>query len=291
MSEAHLAPQTPRAYAAGNQVNSIVVMYAVLERILKECLDLIDLMKKISLPAGILIQAPSGMGKTLLIDMIRRAIAARQVKSEFDRCLLIRLKSAVDLSKMSGQLLLALGYPTVPRANQATWDQMIEIGMDRVRPEVILVDELQHICQGNGTATAKKVTDSLKVIMDQFNVPLIGVGERDIEKLPMINPQFTGRAAANFVLNPFEYGETWRQLIAGYASQMTLVDPSQLNTGVARLLHTASDGNMRNLKKILVYASMHAADKSDRKITLDELAKAHEHTFGQGEGRANPFIK
>ncbi|KQU84550.1 hypothetical protein ASC78_08555 [Variovorax sp. Root318D1] len=148
---------------------------------------------------------------------------------------------------------------------------------------------MQHICEGNKDITARAVTDWLKVRMDAYNVPVIGAGTRTLERLSVINPQFTGRASANFLIAPFQFGEAWLQLLGAFAAAVGTVNLEIINGPMARPLHVATAGNLRALKRLLKYAVMHAAERADRRLNEEDLARGFDDANGHVVGKFHPF--
>lgn len=282
--------KSEEAYKAGLEVKNIVVEYPAFKRAYDSCMSLVDVMGQLKIAAGLLLHAESGMGKTRLLDLVERGIKAASVDSLEKPCLSISLESVVDTHKMAARVMMALGYPMLPsRPNLENMNLMIDKGMARLKPKVLIVDEMQHICEGNRDITARAVTDWLKVRLDMYSLTFIGAGTRSLERLSLINPQFTSRVSANYMLDRFDYGESWRQLLAGFAAQCKSVNLDVLTGPIAKPLHTATRGNMRALKFCLIYASMHAANGPEARLTTNDLAKGYEDANGYVEGRANPL--
>lgn len=275
----------------GEQLLNVIVDHAIFRRIRDAALDMVHSMRVLKNPSGILIQAEAGMGKTLLLDLIRRELLTQTSSHRQDPCIHIALDSAVDTHAMAGSVMLALGYPSRPsRPNLVAMNHMVQIGFEQRRPWALLIDEMQHVCEGNKDITARAVTDWLKVRMDAHNVPVICAGTRVLERLPVINPQFTSRASSSFVLYPFAFDDTWRQLLAGFVQAMKpSVDLSIISTAACRALHSATGGNMRALKRMLMFACMHAASQPEKTVTMESLAVAFEDVKGQVANSSNPF--
>lgn len=282
--------RSPIALAAGQLVLTVVVEHLNFKRILDSCLDVVHTMLSLKLPSGVLIQADSGMGKTLLLQTVKRRLSTPNADGTPSVCLDVRLDSTVDIPKMAGAVMLALGYPMLPsRPNLENMNHLVAKGLARVKPKALMIDEMQHVCEGNKDITARAVTDWLKVRMDEFNLPVICAGTRALERLSVINPQFTGRASTNFLVPPFVYDESWRQLVGAFVVHVSAVDMAILNGPAAKLVHTGCEGNLRQLKRLLVYAVMHAAEQPGKKLGLEDLAKGYDDANGHSPGRANPF--
>lgn len=290
--EKYSGARSPAALAVGQTVLNVIVDHTDFKRVQDGCLDLIHTMASLKMPGGVIVQAESGMGKTLLLQMIKRQLMVADDANQQSRILHIQLDSAVDSHKMAAAMMMALGYPMLPsRPNLENMNHMVSKGLTKLTPRALLIDEMQHVCEGNRDITARAVTDWLKVRMDAFNLPIICAGTRALDRLSVINPQFTSRASANFILTPFEFGDSWRQLLAAFKDAISSVNLEVLNGSVARQIHAATKGNLRALKKLLMYACMHAATRTDMKITVEDLALGYDDANGHSPGRTNPFAK
>lgn len=285
-------PRPMEVLKVGEQLLNVVVEHEIFHRIRSAALDLMHSMRVVRCPGGILVQAESGMGKSLLLELIQRDVQTKAVSERHEACLRIGLDSAVDTRALAESVMLALGYPSLPsRPNLVAMNHLVKVGFEKRKPWALLIDEMQHVCEGNKDITARAVTDWLKVRMDAFNTPVIGAGTHVLERLPVINPQFTSRASANFVIYPFAFDDAWRQLLAAFTQAMSAsVDLSEINKAGCRPLHVATGGNIRALKKVLAYACMHAATQERRVVTMDSLALALVEAKGQIAEQANPFV-
>jgi hypothetical protein len=280
------------ALVAGQQVVDTVVEHEEFTQICDVCVDMVETMRALKMPSGVLIQAEPGMGKTLLLQTIKRKLSVATGNERPPVCLHIGLDSAVDTPKIAALVMLKLGYPMLPsRPNLENINRLVAIGLERIKPKALLIDETQHTCEGNRDITALAVTDWLKVRMDEFNLPIICAGTRKLERLQVINPQFTSRASTSLVLTPFELGGAWRQLLGAFSAAVVVVNLDILVGPIGKKVHQATQGNFRKLKKLLTFASMYAADRPDKKVNLNDLALAYQDATGQAHGRSNPFVE
>ena len=70
MLDHNVRPRSHKAIAAGKQVLDVVVEHAEFKHVLDTALDLIETMRSLRVPSGLLLQAEPGMGKTLLLELI-----------------------------------------------------------------------------------------------------------------------------------------------------------------------------------------------------------------------------
>lgn len=291
MKFSDVEPLTDMQIKASQEVNSIVIQHEALTKIVDDAIEMALMMQAVKIPAGILIQAESGMGKSLLLRLIREEVDQRLNKTfNQNKALKIELDSAVDVIRMAGFFTRALGYPMLPsKGRLETMNGMIANALERIQPVIATIDETQHICEGNRQITARSVTDWLKVRMDAHNFAVICAGTDGLEKLCEINPQFTSRASSNYVLEPFSLDQQWLSVLHGYVQNVSTVNLGVIAVGAVRKLHLATKGNMRSLKRILIYAAVTAVANQDRTLQMKDLELAFDRHAGLSGNQSNPF--
>lgn len=219
-----------------NEILDVVVPYPDFENSLQGTLKVVQWMREVRMPGGVLLLADSGMGKTLFLQILKRSSATDASPLKSSRPVLeIGLDSAADVHQVASKLMLALGYPALPmRATLANMTAMIDTAIERLSPVAIFIDEGQHVCEGNRENTARTLTDWLKVRVDKHNLPVIMVGTRTLEGISEINPQFVSRVSLHYFLNPFSFGDIWRQVLGAIAATVKSADLSSLSARVCR---------------------------------------------------------
>lgn len=286
------ADTSANGVAVARQVLDAVVQFPDFQRIQQSAISEINLMSEIRMPSGVIVLAEPGMGKTLLLELIRRSLTQMDnVLQKARPVLSVSLDSAVDTHKLAAKLLFALGYPMLPsRPNLENMTHMVDSGIDRLKPKALLVDECQHMCEGNRDITARAVTDWLKVRMDRHNLPFVGAGTNTFERIGDINPQFTSRSSAKYTINTFQMGDAWGQLIHAFVNVVGKVDLKILKSdGVLKATYAATGGNLRSLKKMLVFACIAAAEKPQAVLTREDLESGFDRAFGLASRQVNPF--
>jgi Bacterial TniB protein len=291
MNLSDYAPPNDLQIKAMQEVQKTVVQHDAMSKILDDVVAMATMMQSIRSPSGILIQAEPGMGKTLILQLIRDEVNQR-IKRGFgeQKTLSVNLDAAVDAVRMAGFFAHALGYTALPTSTRLErMNNMIETAMLRLEPVIATIDETQHICEGNRDITARSVTDWLKVRMDRFNFATICAGTLGLDRLSTINPQFTSRASANYILEPFQCDQSWLRLLDGFANSVKTVNMGLISQGAAKMLHTASKGNMRSLKRILTYAAESAALDPGQQMRMKDLMYAYNRHGGTAAYHSNPF--
>ncbi|OGQ60217.1 MAG: hypothetical protein A3J24_09890 [Deltaproteobacteria bacterium RIFCSPLOWO2_02_FULL_53_8] len=283
---------SPKGVAVARQILDLVVQYPDFERIQNASVASTNLMLQLKMSTGILVLAEPGMGKTLLLELIQRNLTRKDnVLEKASPVLTVSLDSAVDTHKIAAKAMMALGYPMLPsRPNLESMTLMVDRAIERLGPKVLLIDESQHMCEGNRDITARAVTDWLKVRMDKHNLPVVCAGTPTFERICDINEQFVSRASTKYVLNPFAFGDGWVQLMQAVKVGISLIEAGLLETPwCLKMLHAVTHGNLRRLKKLLIYASIECADRENPILTRDDLRRGFDRAFGFKEGPENPF--
>ena len=131
MLDHNVRPRSHTAIAAGKQVLDVVVEHADFKHVLDTALDLIETMRSLRLPSGLLLQAEPGMGKTLLLELISRRLSKAAADQSRGICLHIQLDSAVDTHRLAALVAQALGFPRLPtRQSLDSLNHMVAAGME-----------------------------------------------------------------------------------------------------------------------------------------------------------------
>ena len=291
MNLSDYVPPNELQIKAMQEVQRTVVQHEAMTKIIDDVVAMATMMQSVRSPSGILIQAEPGMGKTLILQLVRDEVNQR-LKQGFgeQKTLSINLDAAVDVVRMAGLFAQALGYSALPTSTRLErMNNMIEAAMTRLEPVVATVDETQHICEGNRDITARSVTDWVKVRMDRFNFATVCAGTVGLDRLCTINPQFTSRASANYILEPFHCDQAWLSLLDGFAKSIETVNMRLISQGAAKKLHAACKGNMRSLKRILTYAAESASLNPAQQLQMKDLEYAYNRHAGTAAYHSNPF--
>jgi hypothetical protein len=285
---------SPKAVAVARQVLDVLVQYPAFTRVHDTVVADSNILLQLKMPSGMIVLAESGMGKTLLLDVIAKKLAASTNSLEkASPVLRMSLDCAVDVHSLASKTMMALDYPALPtRPKLEVMTHMVDRAMERLRPKAWLIDECQHMCEGNRDITARAVTDWIKVRMDKHNVPVVCTGTPVFERICDINDQFVSRVSAKYSLNPFVFGDPWVQLMQAIARHISHVKADVLESPwCLKVLHTVTKGNLRSLKRLLVYSVIVSADRPEPVLTRNDLFQGFNRAFGHKEGSDNPFFE
>lgn len=270
-------------FAGAREIKSSIVMHPQFKGVLQSAEDFIETAVHTRTPLGLVLTADAGMGKTAVLDVIAARIRQRApALSPSPPLLRIGFDAVVDPHKLAGQLLEALGYPVTPtRASHEAVTKMIDAALERMQPQVLLIDEAQHVCEGCRDITARAVADWLKIRMDKHSLAVVLAGTKVLNRLRDISPQFASRSPADFTIDTFSWGAAWRQLLAGLVENVKSVDLRVLlEPRIAQKAWKGSDGNLRELKHWLASAACCAQMRSSKEVTLEDMQAGFDRIFG-----------
>lgn len=200
------AKGTEREARAKEVMRNISIAYpkqtAIMERI--EALRLSTLgIRGVPLP-GLRLSQVSQAGKTKTLETyIRNLQSSKDVGDTEDNCrqiVFVGLKRRVTVKMFYQRLLRELGDPHPEQGNLETLVQRAEEFLGRLRVELLIVDEVQHLA--NPRSDSGEVTDELKSFLDQGVVPVVFAGNEDSATFFENNGQLSARLGAPLELNP-----------------------------------------------------------------------------------------
>lgn len=129
--------------------------------------------------------------------------------------------------------------------------------MRACRVQMLIVDEFHTLLTGT-TIKQREVMNTLKGLCNELCIPIVGVGTNEAVKVLHSDPQHASRfdvaTLPGWKLNP-----EFQKLLASFEKVLPLRNASQLHkSGLARLLHSISAGNIGNLHRLLVACAKEA---------------------------------
>ncbi|MFZ6657217.1 TniB family NTP-binding protein [Undibacterium sp. TJN19] len=273
------------------QINAITVMHPQFKAAFDGICNLINQSSASGIPLGASVVAPTGSGKTHLINIIvRRHTQKTDLMETESEVISISAAAAPNMGSMIDRMLQALGHPPglrTTRLQDLRQSVLIQAIKERgVR--VIIIDEFQHLFRGKGKFIASEITDLFKEIMDKTGVPVFVFGTDELGDLHHLDSQFASRIPARFQIRPFGWGDEWQGFIKAFQMQVSTFDISILPS-LAKKLHNATQGSPRTLKYLVIAAIINAMEKKADKVGEEHFSFAFLTTFGTSASLANPF--
>ncbi len=286
-------PYTERALAAGRHMADVVVPHAAFCEALDLIANALDMGNAVGLFAGVRVTAPSGSGKSLLIDCLQRNTINSPYLTEPLSVIRTELKEAPSVSQIQGGLLDNFGYGLTGRGRTTNNNEVHGVLIEAMRAhkvQLVVLDEFQHIFSPTSEKVATHVIDWLKRLMNISHVPVVLVGSKLMDRLEGADRQLTSRIPAVIRLPAFQCDAQWVGFLKAFAKECSEVDLSPIfGRQVALHLFRVTQGVPRELKRLLVQAVIMAVDSDENVITPVRLQAAYAKAYGPDKAAEDPF--
>jgi len=280
-------------------LNSFIVKHPKMTRAIEAIEETKLLSYSAPEPQCLLIMGESGVGKTTLKNIFcDRYPREEKEDGTIVPVLSINIPAPATIGSMVSALLRNLGGPIVS-------SQSIDERTDRLRKlivacgvELIILDEFQHFMEGNKKRISQGVSDWLKNLISETNVPIVLIGLPKSENILLADPQLKRRVTNKVNLETFRLGTSFQKFLKTLEGQLRM--PETLGWAekeMVRKFHNATQGNIAHLMNIVRAAAFEAIKQKADTISEDMLARAYEDritsgsAYGAGGATTNPFGK
>lgn len=233
--------------------------------------------------SGVWLFGEAGSGKTTTLkECERRLNAATDLDSE-QPVLYLPLLPSPTMHSIVRDLLLLLKYPF---SNSRTFAERAAILFEAIRKKrvrAILIDEVQHIVEGNRTANQTEIRDFLKRLIDETNVCLVLSGLGTAKKLRANDEQLASRLPAEVRLR-LKYSEAEGQ---AFVSALLAGAPLRFDQDAAErvvdVIRTQEKTSARLLARVVEEATKAAALTRSPTVTLVHVQHSISFTFLRAE--------
>lgn len=175
---------------------------------------------------------------------------------------------------LANALSRAFGDPLGYRSQSNSAERIIDM-LKRVKAELLILDEFQHLRSKNSPAAYRHVADWLKEVIKQSNVPCIAVGLPDgVRSLTMDSE--LGGIFDEFELKPFALDKTFER----YVEMLLGIENIGLSTCLGKQewltrLHYSTMGRPGFINHVIEWVSDTASLDGADVITLKMMRKAY----------------
>lgn len=285
---------TEKALAVGRDLRDVVIGHSGFQDALNLIANAIEIGNGAGVFTGVRIMAPSGSGKSLLIECLQN----NTINSPFlnDKLSVIRteLKEAPSVSQIQGGLLDNFDYGLTDRGRRTTNNNEVHrVLIEAIRAhrvQLVVLDEFQHVFSPNSDKVATHVIDWLKRLMNITQVPAVLVGTELMDRLGEVDRQLTSRVPTAIRLLPFQCDAKWVGFLKAFAQHCTAADLSLIfEAQIATQLFRITQGVPRELKRLLVQAVVMAVSGDEKTVTRERLYAAYGSVYGPETASENPF--
>lgn len=241
----------------------------------------------------------SGVGKSTLLSNYTRKhpVIEHQELTEIP-VLYVPLGQAPSPKTMASTMLLALGDPKWNLGKEVDLTARLVFLIKTCRVRVVIVDEVNHLVDRGGEKTLHTSADWLKRLVDATRVSFVLSGIPRSKRVLATNDQLRGRFREVVEIERFSVAtrsaeHEFRSVLnvfKGYLRDLPTVDIS--SEVMARLFAFATDGRLRDVRRLLVRAVELAYAQPHPKLTVGVLADAFRTAIYPGcPNNRNPFHK
>lgn len=250
-------------------------------------------------PENVVLLGESGVGKSTLLTKYAGKHSAID-HDEFTEIpvLYVVLGPSPSPSVLASTLLRELGDPKwyAGKEKELTARLIHLIKICRVR--VVILDEANHLIDRGGEKTQHSAADWLKRLVDATRVSFVLAGIPRTKRLLETNDQFRGRFREVIEVDRFSVvnrsaEQEFRsalKVFKGYLRDIPSIDIS--GTVVTRLFAFATDGRLRDIRRLLVRAVELAFEQPEPRLTDIVLAESFRTViYPNSPDERNPFHK
>jgi len=177
-----------------------------------------------------------------------------------------------DSAALYTQILRNVGAPfqpswQIPRKQ----DQVLQI-LTRLGTRMLIVDELHAMLAGH-LSDRSVYMNVLKFLSNELQIPLIGIGTKDVNRAIQTDQQF-GNRFEPITLEPFKVGKTYVRFMVQVCKHAEFhdIDIIQDETFVRRV-HTMTKGSVGETWKLICRLIYFVETEGTGKLTMDMLDK------------------
>lgn len=248
---------------------------------------------------NLLLIGESGVGKsTLLKRYVDRYPRIEHEDFTEIPVLYIELETAPTPKKIAGQLLRAMGSPYWNKGTESELKVQLQCLLKACRVKVVIIDEANHLVDRGGEKTLHTTGDWLKVLLDETRIAFVLAGIPRVERLRQTNDQLRGRFREVIAISRFSIADAkaeveFRSALAAFKKLLKDLPAVDISGALlARSLVFATDGRLREVRRLLVRAVELAFAQSVPKLTVVTLSQAFcDVIFQSAPDSRNPFHK
>lgn len=247
---------------------------------------------------GALFVGQTGSGKSTLLhfyaDKFPRSTGGETAKIPV---LVVETPESPSVKDLAEAMLRALGDPAAAKGKTSQQTERIINFCKQCGVELVLLDEFQHFFDGTRVAEARKVSDWLKLLMNNIGRPFVLFGLPRAIQVVNINPQLRRRFAAPYYLEPFAFTteadmREFRAVLKLLQMKLPMGSVSISEANMARRFYFASHGLFDYIVKVIDDAASRGGSGSNGMLTMADYALAFKRVvWSAAPDQLNPFIE
>ncbi|MDZ4261416.1 TniB family NTP-binding protein [Pseudomonas mandelii] len=245
---------------------------------------------------GLVIQGPSGVGKSTLIkEYVRELESAKRKEGVHRSVLIVEIPSSPTKKNLATAMLTAMKDPYADSRGHSAETKFARIILllSNLGVEVVVLDEAQHLVDYKRN-DAYEAADWIKSMMNETSITFVLVGLKRTEGLLWANEQLRRRFSATVDYNRFMLTEScWTQfamLLQGIRELLPVASINFSDKEMIRRFYLASFGLIDYLIKVIDRSVWLVQHRDAEGINLPILCEAFkDEVWSAAPEERNPF--
>ena len=248
-------------------------------------------------PSGVIVQGPTGIGKTTLLELIQETINNEYIKDGLlPPVYIVGAPTLPSTKEYYSEILDALGdhnafFGTANAIKVRLFERLVAMQV-----KVLIFDEFQQLVEKRGEKVVHQTMDDIKRISDDFQIACVFVGTNKVAELTEINEQIASRFGQVININYMRFSSAKSQAITckfmdEYVKAHNILGMDFSSYEASLRMFAATNGDLRIFVNLLDDATGFLTGSSMRPLTLPELGRAYSLMPKNIRllGRSNPF--
>ncbi|WP_182284427.1 TniB family NTP-binding protein [Comamonas testosteroni] len=285
------------ALRVATEADRAFVLFPDAVRALKALDRLFQLGTEFSMPQGMCLIGPSGVGKTDSFKYFRASLPQSALFSQDFAAIGVRVQSRPKTGHLVQGILKALKYPFAGGSGKQLYMRRFLVfdALKNCKTRLIWIDEAHHLLYPRRVSASSdlenEATEFLRELMDECNISLVLAGTSELDTLPDAASHLASRVPIREEMKNFTSDGNWVGFVRAFAKQCQSFDLGYIHAPeVAMLLHLATDGNLRAFKRLMTEAILIAFDRGHSAVDKEAFCSAFKQVCGQATLRSNPFV-
>lgn len=258
-----------------------------------------DLSRGAGEPQCMLLEGATGTGKSTLVKSYADAYPRYETPQGTKVPMFyLETPSPVTVKGMAARLLEVLGDPGAHHGTLWSMNSRLIHFLRACEVHLVILDDFHHLIDRETNRVMDKVSDWLKVLIKEANVPFLVVGlEGTVRRILDANAQLSRLFAIRETLQPFTWDQQQPDGIQEFAAFVAFAENRiglPLTVEIERKdllnrLHLATNGVVGNVMNLLRYSAVLAQQRKTDHLTLEIIAAAFDLRLAAHVHRENPF--
>ena len=292
VTDEHLTTPVERA-------NAILIRYPRFNRLLNHIQLCRDMSRTAGEPQCIILEGVPGAGKSTLVQSYAASCSRYETPSGTKvPVFYTETPSPVTVKGMAARLLQVLGDPAAHHGTLWSMNARLVHFIQTCEVQLIILDDFHHLIDQETNRVLGKVSDWLKVLIKETNIPFLVVGvEGTVRRILDANAQLSRLFAIRETLQPFQWDSRNPQTIKEFMTFVAFAERLiglRLTTEIKRedllyRIYAATDGIVGNVMNLLRYGVALAQQREEDILSLEVLTQAFDMRLAEHVRKKSPF--